>query len=147
MTTLGLRGFRLALQRGHDDAGSIVFGWLSRVAITITFLGVVGFEVLSIAVTHVSIEDVGRTAGDRALTRYADTHDPYQAYLAADEYVSENGAELVKMSFEISSVSVSFVVKKTAPTLLLYRLDATAGLAEVETKIYAEPIEQSGTMP
>src|SRR5262245_42521424 len=119
MTMLGSRGSRLL----RDDAGSIVFGWLGRVVITLSLLGIVAFEVLSIAVAHVAIDDVGRTAADRALTRYAETRDNYQAYLAADEYVTENGAELVKKTFEITPDSVSFEIKKTAPTLLLYRLD------------------------
>jgi hypothetical protein len=131
----------------RDDAGSIVFGWLGRVALTLTVLGIVSFEVLSIVIAHVSIEDVGRTAADQALTTYASTHDPYQAYAAADAYATENGAVLVKKSFAITPDSVSFDLKKTAPTLLLYRLDATAGLAEVKTKIFEEPIVEGGSMP
>jgi hypothetical protein len=133
--------------RLRRDDGSIVFGWLGRVALTLTVLGVVTFEVLSIVIVHVSLEDVGRTAADQALTAYANNHDPYQAYLAADAYATENGAVLVKKSFEITSDSVSFDLKKTAPTLLLYRLDATAGLAEVKTTVYEEPIVEGGSMP
>jgi hypothetical protein len=140
MTSLGSR-----LRR--DDAGSIVFGWLGRVALTLAVLGVAGFEVMSIAVTHVALDDVGRTAGDRALTTYAASRDPNQAYLAADQYVTENGAEMVRKSFEITPDAVSFEIKKTAPTLLLYRLDATAGYAEVKAVVYAEPMVESGSMP
>jgi hypothetical protein len=140
MTTLGSR-----LRR--DDAGSIVFGWLGRVALTLTILGVAAFEVLSIVVAHVSLDDIGQTAADRALTAYTDTHDPYQAYVAANDYVDENDAVLVKKSFTITSDSVSFELKKTAPTLLLYRLDATAHLAEVHTTIYQEPFVEGGSMP
>ncbi len=140
MTTLGSR-----LRR--DDAGSIVFGWLGRVALTLTVLGVVAFEVLSIVIARVSIEDVGRTAADQALTAYNDTHDSYQAYSVADAYATQNGAVLVKKSFTITPDSVSFELKKTAPTLLLYRLDATAGLAEVKTTIYEQPVVEGGSMP
>ncbi len=137
----------LAARLRRDDAGSIVFGWLGRVALTLGLLGLAAFEVLSIVVTHVTLEDVGRTAGDRALTRYAETGDPNQAYLAADEYITSNSAELVRKSFVISGDSVSFDLKKTAPTLVLYRLDATAGYAEVRTTIYEEPIVQGQSMP
>jgi hypothetical protein len=140
MTTLGSR-----LRR--DDAGSIVFGWLGRVALTLTILGVAAFEVISIVIAHVAIEDVGTTAADQALTTFIDTHDPNQAFAVADAYATENGAVLVKQSFAITPDSVSFVVKKTAPTLLLYRLDATAKLAEVQTTIYEEPIVEGGSMP
>jgi hypothetical protein len=130
-----------------DDSGSIVFGWLTRLTLTLTLLGVVGFEVLSIAVAHVAIEDVGRTAADRALSTYQESGSVEQAYLAADQYASSQGTTLVKKSFEISDEAVSFELKKTAPTLLLYRLDATSGYAEVSTVVYAEPIVQGGSLP
>jgi hypothetical protein len=145
MTTLR-PGLPLGTPSGRDD-GSIVLGWLGRVAITISVLGIVAFEVLSVVVAHVSLEDTGRTAADRALTSYHDTHDSYQAYLAADAYASENGAQLVKKTFTITDTSVSFDLKKTAPTLLLYRFGATAGLAEVRTTIFEEPIVDGGSVP
>ena len=53
----------------------------------------------------------------------------------------------MKKSFTVSKDAVSFDLKKTAPTLLLYRLDATAGYAEVTTTIYAEPFVTSGSSP
>jgi hypothetical protein len=140
MTTLGA-GLRA------DDSGSIVFGWLTRLTLTLTLLGVAAFEVLSIAVAHVAIEDTGRTAADRALTTYQDTQSVEQAYLAADQYASSQGATLVKKSFEVSDEAVSFELKKTAPTLLLFRVDATAGYAEVSTVVYAEPIVQGSSSP
>jgi len=130
-----------------DDSGSIVFGWLGRLTLTLTLLGVICFEVLSIVVTRVGLDDVGQTAGDRALTVYAETRNPTSAYLAADQYAASEGATLVKKSFTVSDDATSFKLKKTAPTLLLFRLDATAEWAEVTTTIYAEPFVQSGSTP
>lgn len=138
MTTLGpLR----------DDKGTIVVGWLGRLVIMLAVLGVLAFEVLSIVVARVSIEDTGRTAADRALSTYADSGDSYEAFLAADSYASDNGSELVKKSFSITEDGVSFDLKKTAPTLVLFRFDATAPWAEVRTTIYEEPIVEGGSMP
>lgn len=131
----------------RGDDGSIVFGWLGRVTVTLALVGLIAFEVLSIAVTQVGIADAGATAGDRALTVYADTKDPNAAFLAADQYVTSQGAVLVKKSFQISPESVTFEIKKTAPTLLLFRWDRTAGYAEVSTKIYEEPIVTGSTSP
>ncbi len=130
-----------------DDSGSIVFGWLGRLTLTLTLLGVICFEVLSIVVTRVGLDDVGQTAGDRALTVYAETRNPTSAYLAADQYAASEGATLVKKSFTVSDEATSFKLKRTAPTLLLFRLDATAHWAEVTTTIYAEPFVQSGSTP
>jgi hypothetical protein len=130
----------------NNDSGSVVFGWLGRLTITFAVLGLVGFEVLSIAVTHVGIQDIGVTAGDRALTTYQGSHNPALAFSAADQYATEHSATIVKKTFQISDQSVSFEIDKTAPTLVLYRWDKTAGYAEVSTKIYEEPIEEGGTM-
>lgn len=139
---------KTALRRFRDDdSGSIVFGWLGRLTLILTVLGLICFEVLAIVVTRVGLEDVGRTAGDRALTVYAESSDPTSAYLAADQYASSQGASLVKKTFEISPESVSFDLKKTAPTLLLFRLDLTADFAEVRTTIYAEPFVQGSATP
>jgi len=132
---------------GADETGSIVFGWLGRLTLTLTLLGIICFEVLSILVTRVGVEDIGQTAGDRALTVYAESGDSQGAYLAADQYAASQGAKLVKKSFDISDEAVSFDLKKTAPTLLLFRLDATADLAEVQTTIYAEPFVISRSSP
>jgi len=132
---------------GADETGSIVLGWLGRLTLTLTLLGIICFEVLSILVTRVGVEDIGQTAGDRALTVYAESGDSQGAYLAADQYAASQGAKLVKKSFDISDEAVSFDLKKTAPTLLLFRLDATADLAEVETTIYAEPFVISRSSP
>lgn len=131
----------------RDDTGSIVFGWLGRLTLTLALIGIIGFEVLSIAVTQVSVADAGTTAADRALTVYSETHDINAAYLSADQYLASQGVTLVKKSFEVSDESVTFDVKKTAPTLLLYRWDRVAGYAEVSTTIYEEPFVQSGASP
>ena len=130
-----------------DDSGSIVFGWLGRLSLTLAVIGLICFEVLSILVTRVGLEDVGQTAGDRALTVFSESRNPTSAYLAADQYASSQGASLVKKSFTISDEAVSFDLQKTAPTLLLFRLDATAGYANVKTTIYAEPFVQSNSSP
>ena len=129
----------------RDDTGSIVVGWLGRITLTLAVIGLIGFEVLSIAVTQVGVADTGATAGDKALTVYAETHDANAAYLAADHYVTSQGAVLVKKSFQISEESVTFDVKKTAPTLLLFRWDRTAGYAEITTRIYQQPILAGGS--
>lgn len=138
---------RNACSRLGDDAGSIVFGWLGRITVTLTVIGLICFEMMSIVVTRVGLEDTGQTAADRALTVYAESHNATSAYLAADQYAASQGAELVKKSFTVSPDAVSFDLKKTAPTLLMYRVDATAGYAEVTTTIYAEPFVQGSSTP
>jgi hypothetical protein len=124
----------------------MVLGWLTRVALTLTLLGMVGFEVLSIAVTHVQIEDIGQTAAHEAITSFQNHNNVEQAYQAASIYADGHGAQITKKSFTITEESVTFDLEKVAPTLVLFRWDRLGKYAEVETTIYAEPLESGGKL-
>jgi len=129
------------------DRGSIVLGWLTRVTLILTLLGLAGFELLSVLVTRVAIEDIGQTAALEAIEDYKLNHDTAAAFHAASAEAEGQGASIIKKTFEIDDQSVTFELTKTAPTLLLYRVEATAGLAKVETTVYAEPLEEGGRLP
>lgn len=132
--------------RRTDDRGSIVLGWLGRLTLTIALLGVVGFEVLSVVVGKVQIQDIGQTASQDAITAFQETNSTETAYQAASAYAESEGATIPRKSFEINSEAVTFDLKKVAPTLFLYRWDKSAGWAELTTTIYAEPIEAGGSL-
>ena len=127
------------------DGGSIVLGWLARLVLVLGLLGLVGFEVLSIAVARVSIEDYGQQAAQEAITTFQQTNDQELAYQAAVAVAEEHGARIPKRTFSISpDAAVSFDIANTATTLVLYRVDRFASWADVRTTIYQEPIEDSG---
>ncbi|MFZ0322748.1 MAG: hypothetical protein WAN48_01295 [Actinomycetes bacterium] len=130
------------------DSGSIVLGWLTRVTVTLGLLAIVGFEVLSIAVTNVSLQDVGATAADDALSDFQQHHDPVAAYNAAAAYAESQGATIPKKTFMLNvDGSVNFDVRKTAPTLVLFRIKPLAHYAEIVVPINAEPIGSTGSLP
>jgi len=127
------------------DDGSIVFGWLARVTLTLTLLGIVCFEVLSIVVARFSLEDNGLEAAAAAVTSYQAYGSPRLALTAADTVAEKYGATIVKKSFRVNpDASVSFEIRNTATTLVLFRIGPLASLAEVQTTIYDEPLEASG---
>jgi len=129
------------------DRGSIVLGWLTRLTVTLALLGIIGFEVLSVVVTKVQVQDIGQSSAQSAIASYQQNKDPATAYEAASAYAEGEGATIPKKSFAIDSESVTFDLQKVAPTLFLYRWDKSASLAEVETKVYAEPLEAGGQLP
>lgn len=130
------------------DEGSIIVGWLTRLTLVLTLLGVLAFEVMSIAIAHIQVEDYGTEAGQEAIDVYQQTRDPRLAYLAATAVATEHQATIPRQSFQVADDgTVSFDLRATAPTLLLFRWSRTADLAEVTTTIYQEPIEQSGRLP
>lgn len=129
------------------DQGSIVVGWLTRLTLVLGLLGLVGFEVLSIAVARVSLEDYGKEAAQEAIHTYQNTHNPTLAYQSAVSVADEHGARIAKKSFTVTpDGAVSFTISNTATTLVLYRVDRLASLAKVRTTIYQEPIEDGGTL-
>lgn len=132
--------------RRNDDRGGIVVGWLTRLTLVLGLLGLVAFEVLSIAVAHVQVKDIGQSAAQEAITTFQTNGNPALAYESARSYADEHGANIKQKTFVITADSVSFVLDKTAPTLLLHRVGPLAEYAEVSTKVYAQPIETSGQL-
>ncbi len=131
-------------RRSSSDHGDIVLGWLTRITVIFTVLGVVGFEVLSIAVAHVQIQDIGQTAGQDAIETYHQSRNPVLAYDTAKAYAESHDARIVKKSFVIDDESVSFDLVKVAPTLLMYRWDKLAKYTEVTSTVYQESLESGG---
>ena len=124
-----------------------MLGWLTRITLIMVLLGIVGFELLSIVVTRVAIEDIGISAAHQALDDYSANHDRNAALHIASAEAESQGATVVKKSFEISDDSVTFKLEKVAPSLLLFRAEQTASWANVSTTVYAEPLEAGGQLP
>jgi hypothetical protein len=135
-----------SVQAASDD-GSIVFGWLGRITIILGILALVTFETLSIAVAKVDLQDTGSTAAQSALESYAQNQNADVAYEIAEAYVEQHDSKIVKKTFVITPQSVTFDVKRTAPTLVLYRWSETAGWAKIRTTIYAEPMVSDDDAP
>jgi hypothetical protein len=96
----------------------------------------------------VSIQNYGQEAAQAAITSYQQYHDPALAYAAAQVVADQNGAKIARRSFRMApDGAVSFDISNTATTLVLYRVDRLASLADVETTIYEEPFEQAGQQP
>jgi hypothetical protein len=139
---------RLPNELGPEgERGSVVLGWLTRLTVTLALLGLIGFEVLSVVVVKVQVEDIGRSAAHEALVNYKATRDPNMAYQAASASAEGQGAQIKRKTFQISDESVTFQLEKVAPTLFMYRWDKTAGFAVVQTTVYAEPPTTGGPLP
>jgi hypothetical protein len=123
-----------------------VLGWLTRLTLIMVLLAIVGFELLSIVVTRVSIEDIGVSASHQALDDYRANHNENTAFQVASAEAESQGATVVKKTFEISDESVTFKLEKVAPSLLLFRTEQTASWAHISTTVYAEPIESGGQL-
>jgi hypothetical protein len=130
------------------DDGSMIVGWLGRIALTLTLLGLASFEVLSVVVARVGIADDGLTAASAAQTQYQNSKNVALAYQAAAAVAESHGETIPAASFKVyTDGAVSFDITKTATTLLLYRWSRTAKYAVVTTHIDESALQKSGLSP
>jgi hypothetical protein len=130
------------------DRGSIVLGWLARLTLTLAVLGLIGFELLSVAVTHVTVQDIGSQSADAAQTSFSQLQDIPRAYQAAEDYAESQGATIPRRSFQVNlDGSMRFEVRKTASTLVLHYIKPLATWAVVSYPVDVPPLEETGVSP
>jgi hypothetical protein len=131
-----------------SESGSIVLGWLTRITVVLAALGLVGFELLSVAVTRVSAHDIAVQSADAAQSSWAGAKNPALDYQAAAASAESSGASIPRRSFVVNSDgSMRFVVDKTATTLVLYRIGPLAHLAHIRYTYVAQSLESTGATP
>jgi hypothetical protein len=77
------------------DQGDVILSWLTRIVVGIALTAVVGFDSLSIAVTHVSTVDDANAAARAASQAFKGGHGDFNTALAAAEAVADQHGETV----------------------------------------------------
>ena len=72
------------------DRGDIVLGWLTKVVVVLTLLGVCAYDGLSIVATKFSLADDGQSAAIAASTAWMQTKDVQKALAAAQTSASDS---------------------------------------------------------
>ncbi len=128
------------MQPHPADAGDMVVGWLTRVAVILLVIGLAGFEALSIMVARIQLSDTAASAGSTALSAYSGSHDVSTAYNQAEVVAEDAGAKIVQRSFRFNADgSVEFTIRKNANTVLLQHIKATADWTHVKQHVVIEP--------
>jgi hypothetical protein len=117
----------------HDDRGTIIVGWLAKLAIVLTVVGVLGFDMVSVAVTKVGAADDASNAARAGAVAYADSRgNVTTAYAAALAYAEQHDATIDPHDFVVQpDGTVTVKVVKTATTMVLYRSGTTRKWAHV----------------
>jgi len=104
------------------DSGSMVVGWLVKITLAIVVFAVVAFDAISVGASHVSGADDANNAALAAAETWRETHNVQQALESAQGAV--NGDETVLSNgFSIDQDgTVHLIMKKTATTLVMYRI-------------------------
>lgn len=115
--------------RLRHDTGGIVVGWLVRLVAVFAVVGVLVFDGVSWGVAGLAVTDSAAAASREASTVLAGGGTPQQAYDAALDAVTSDGAtdEVPVESFRLTPEgSVTLTVRRTTPTLVLHHLPGSA---------------------
>jgi hypothetical protein len=106
------------------DGGSIVIGWLVKLAVITTLVAIVAFDALSVGVSRLNGTDDANAAALAAATVWQQTHNLQDAVDAAQEAVPDTSHEsLVANSLSIDpDGTVHLKLRRQARTLIMYRL-------------------------
>lgn len=117
----------------HDERGTIIVGWLTKVALVLTLVGVMGFDLISVATTKIGATDDATNAARIGSEAWVDSRgDVQEAYAAALAYAEKKGASIDPADFSVEpDGTVRVRIVKTATTLLMYRNGTTKKWAHV----------------
>jgi hypothetical protein len=107
------------------DGGDIVLGWLTRIMVFLTAAGLILFDAIAVATTHVSVADSGSYAARQASEKWQETKDLQLAYDTAVATATEQNANnrIDPKSIKIDADdTVHLTISRDAATLLLQRI-------------------------
>jgi hypothetical protein len=115
----------------HDDEGSIVVGWMTKLAAAAAIIGVMGFDAISIGVGHLTTTDDAGKAAQAASQAYQSHHDIQAAYTAAAGVLGPHEQLSTKGFVILPDGTATVTVVNTVKTLLLERTKQTKSWAVV----------------
>ena len=107
-----------------DDSGSIVLGWLTRLAAVLAIFGLLAFDGVALVKTNFTVADHATTAAKTAADSYHQSHDAQAAYDAAVAEVTPDGETIDPKTFSVNPADgkVTLKVKGEAVTLWMQYL-------------------------
>jgi hypothetical protein len=118
-----------------SDRGGIVLGWLTKLVVVVSLVGLVGFDLVSLGTARLQAEDHAQTAARAAVEAYAGPQDLQLAYDAALAEVVTDGDTIDAPTFTITGGQVTLTLRRTAPTLLVRHVAALSGYADVQRTV------------
>jgi hypothetical protein len=106
----------------RDETGGIITGWLGQLLVIMAVVAFVGFEVVTIAVTSVTLQDQAREVARAAASAYGQRERLTDAQEAAIAEATELGVEVASVGLEDDRIVAT--ITTTADTLVLHRIGA-----------------------
>jgi hypothetical protein len=106
-----------------SDRGDVVLGWLTKLVVTLSVLGVVGFDLVSLGAARLQAEDHAQSAVRAASSAYRTPTDLQAAYDAAAAEVAEHGDTIDPRSFTVApDGAVTLTLHRTAATMVVEKI-------------------------
>ena len=119
-----------------SDRGGIVLGWLTKLVVVLSLIGLVGFDLVSLGASRLRAEDSAQSAARVAVQAWTGPNDLQAAYDAALAEVLPDGHSIDPASFVVApDGSVTLTLRTTAPTLLIRKIPPLVQYAEVERTV------------
>jgi type II secretory pathway component PulJ len=121
-----------------SDTGDIVIGWLTRVVVAISLVGLAAFDAISIGVSRLAVEDTAVQAAREASSELQRTHDILAAHATAVAVATEANAlnEVPPERFEVlPDGSIRLVVTRDATTFVVHRIGWIADWTQVQAQV------------
>jgi len=119
-----------------SDRGDVVLGWLTKLVLVLSVIGLVGFDLVSLGASQLRAEDHAQAAARAAADSYTGPQDLQAAYDAALAEVLPDGASIDAQTFAVTADgTVTLTLHSTAPTLLVHKVSALRDYAEVQRTV------------
>ena len=129
------------MDHARRDNGSIVLGWLTKLIVAISFVGVALFDSLSIGAAHLGASDDANTAAETAAATYRTSHSVQAAYEAAVQSLPTDSESIAPQQFIVEpDGSVNLVLRRTTTTLVAHRVGPLKKYAVVVVHATAVPV-------
>jgi hypothetical protein len=117
--------------RETAELGGIIGGWLLQMLVFMGVLAFVAYEVVSVVVTSVSLDDTGREVARAARDEYRVGRSIDVATATATATAAVRDARVVDVIEDGNDLIV--LLERDAPTLVIHRIGALQDLAKANT--------------
>lgn len=116
----------------RDQAGGIVVGWLTKLVIGLSLVGVVGYDVAALAIARFNADDQAREAARSASQEYRSSRNVQNAYDAAVASLQDSGATIDTGDFEVAQDgTVALTLRTRAETVVVEKVGPLKRYADV----------------
>ncbi len=117
----------------RDERGDIIGNWLIQLVVILAVIAFVGYEGVSIAVSHLSLDEDAREVAAAARSAYGGDRSVEDAIDAGRAAAEEQDIEVVGVIEVEDPQEVIFDLEKQASTLVLHRVGFLEGMTYART--------------